>query len=290
MIFKIIRDVTHSLVTNKHTYLFGMVLIRIMRRIKKMNVSAEEKMELVGNFMGNIKIMVDKNSYMGGSIFWTGFHHLNELLYIQKTLCPNMTFIDIGANQGEFTLFAANKLSNGKVISFEPVSKQLNYLKYNLKINNFKNVDLHEFGLSDKDETLPVYTSHNRELHGGIHEGLSSMFKSESRSEIEEHIIVKNFDKYFEAKGLKRLDFIKIDIEGAELFALNGMINHLKKFKPQILLEMNEATFNSAGYTSKDMFSFLSKLGYKPYRIFRGNLLEVQELNEFSRYDNYVFK
>jgi FkbM family methyltransferase len=224
---------------------------------------------------------------MGGSIYWTGFHHVNEILYLNRILTSEMTFVDIGANQGEFSLFAASKLTHGKVISFEPVSYQLGLLKDNVNLNNFTNITIHPIGLSDQKSSLPIYTSSESSLHSGVHEGLSTLYATESRNEFQEEIRLEIFDEIYE-DTLTRLDFIKIDIEGAELFALKGMHKHIEKFKPQILIELSEETFEAAGYTVKDMLDFLGSFGYKAYRINRGKLIECPTIH--TEWGNYIFK
>ena len=284
---KILRFFVCKFIVYKPFYLPSMVLVRLSRKLRYQYFNSNEEKSLVNNSMGNIKMEVDKNSYMGGSIYWSGYHHINEILYLNKFLKNDMTFIDIGANQGEFSLFAASKLNNGKVISFEPVSKQYNYFIKNIELNNFKNIEINQYGLSDQISKLPVYTSLNKKIHGGTHEGLSTLYKSEERSEFEENIDLKIFDEEYKEK-LSRLDFIKIDIEGAELFALKGMKNTIEKFKPDILIEINNDTFKSAGYTINDILYFLEIFNYKPFKIFRGNLYEHK--GDFSNWGNYIFK
>ena len=140
LIPKILRFLINPLIIKKTTYLPAMLLVRFSRRLRHKFYLSGEEMSLVSNCMGAIKMKVDKNSYMGGSIYWSGFHHINEILYLRSFLEPNMTFIDIGANQGEFSLFAATKLTSGRVISFEPVNKQYNYFVTNIQLNKFKNI------------------------------------------------------------------------------------------------------------------------------------------------------
>eukprot|EP01041_Mallomonas_annulata_P033872 gene33872-56549_t len=130
---------------------------------------------------------LDLNSYMGGCIFWSGYHHINESVYLSKFLKNDMTFIDIGSNQGEFTLLASKFIKKGKIISFEPVSKNLVKLKKNVALNEIKNVDIYEFGLSDKDETLPIYTN-PQNITGGINEGLSTLFSDKEKKYFEENV------------------------------------------------------------------------------------------------------
>ncbi len=252
----LIRTISIFLISKDITYYPGMVVIRFGRWLRRkfykdLNNADFQTIE----FFNGTKIYLDRFTYMGGSIFWTGFHHLNEALFLKNILKSNMSFVDIGANQGEFSLIAASILSSGKILSFEPVSQQRALLEKNKIINNFKQIEIYSFGLGNKNSELPIYTSANTSLHHGRHEGLSSLYSSSDRNILQEVIQIKVFDDLF-FNDLDRLDFIKIDIEGAELFALEGMVKRIQKFKPIILIEINEETFNAANYTTKDVVEF----------------------------------
>lgn len=286
MYFKVLRSLLFYLITFQPTYLLGMVIVRFTRKTREKRSDKKEHV-VISNFMGNIKMYLDKNSYMGGAIYRCGFHHINELLFLKSYLTPEMTFVDIGANQGEFSMFACSKLTIGKVIAFEPTIYQLGLLKKNVSLNEFKNIEVNEYGLLDKNDTLDIYTSYDVEIHGGTHEGLSTLYKSEERNKIECTIDLKVFDKEYFHK-LERLDVVKIDIEGAELFALRGMEKSLEKFRPRLIIEMNEATFQSAGYKLMDVIDFLDKFNYVPFKIYRGKLIQINS-NKFESLSNVVF-
>lgn len=265
-----------------------MVLVRFGRKLKNRKVSNVKEFVTISDVTGGVKMRVDKNSYMGGSIYWYGFHHLSEMLYLKSFLTKDMVFVDVGANQGEFSLFAASKVTDGKVLAFEPTSYQLGLLKTNKDLNHFDNLVINDYGLFDKPDTVNVYTNYEVELHGGEHEGLSSMYKSDQRSVLEDTIDLKVFDDvYFEK--LERCDFVKIDIEGAELPALQGMRKTISKFKPQLLIEMNRETFLQAGYELEDVLSFLDEFNYKGYKVYRGRLVPVSS-DSYEDYSNIVFK
>jgi len=286
---KIFRKLVGLFILKKSSYLIGMIFIRISRKLRRAYYDSAKKseFEIVANCMGCIKMQVDKYSYMGGSIYWSGYHHVNEIIYLNYFLKEGMTFIDIGANQGEFSLFAQEKIKNGRVISFEPVSFQFDLLKNNITLNNFTNIEINKYGLSDEVGILPIYNSTNTAIHGGFHEGLSTLYKSDERDNFQENVDLKIFDdEYFDK--LNRFDFLKIDIEGAELYALKGMQKSLAKFKPEILIELSDETYISAGYTVKEMIDFLDQFGYKPFRIHRGKL--IQSTNIYSEWGNYIFK
>jgi len=261
-----------------------MLLVRFSRKIRIYTEKRISTFVIIDNCMGKIKMKIDIYSYMGGSLYWSGYHHINESLYLKKILNSNMNFIDIGANQGEFSVLACSIIKNGKVISFEPVNELNNLLTENIELNNFKNIEINNFGLSDNEGLLPIYNSSSSTNNN---EGLSSLYKSDSRSNFVQNVQLKKFDDiYFEK--LDRLDFIKIDIEGAELYALKGMVKSIKKFKPIILIEVCEEMFVSAGYSLNDMITFLSDLNYKPYKLFRGEIYDYE--GDFKGLNNFVFK
>jgi FkbM family methyltransferase len=281
------RFITTKLILTESFYLLGMIFVRLSRKLKKQFSSSEKEFVTIKNFMGDISMRVDRNSYMGGSIFWNGFHHASELIFLNKYLKADMTFIDIGANQGEFTLFAAKKIKNGFVHAFEPTPFQLGLLEHNLILNKFENVSIHKFGLFDKNCTMDVFTSDNPESDGAVNEGLSSLFKAGGRNIVEATIELKVFDELF-FDVLDRLDVVKIDIEGAELFALKGMMKSIDKFRPLILMEINEIAMQEAGYTKEDLLSFLLPFEYKFYKIYRGKPIKLSSLEEVV-FGNFIF-
>ncbi len=283
------RGLCYPIVSISWLYLPGMVLVRLSRMLRKYFYSPSAGVEYrVVCCAGKAKMAVDRNSYMGGSIYWSGFHHLQELLYLDKQLKKNMVFVDVGANQGEFALFAAMKLTEGKVLAFEPVTKNRELLKENIKLNALKNLGVFNYGLSDKKGSFPIYTSTDASTFHGIHEGLSTLFKSGGRNEVEENISLEVFDDCFNAEE-QVISFIKIDVEGAELFALKGMHSFLEKYHPEILIEINEETFNAAGYNTADVLHYLESFGYKPFKIYRGRLKSIDR-TALSAWGNYIFR
>jgi FkbM family methyltransferase len=283
------RAICYPIVSTPLLYIPGMILVRISRKLRTWFYSKEAQPEKrVVRFAGNLKMEVDRNSYMGGSIYWTGVHHLQELLYLKTRLKEKMVFVDVGANQGEFSLFAASRLPHGKVLSFEPVTSNLSALKQNIHLNGFSRITLFPFGLSDQPGSFNIYTSLAKEVFHGQHEGLSTLYPTAQRNTLEETITLEVFDEVFKT-ATQPIDFVKIDVEGAELSVLKGMQRHLAQFKPELMIEINEETFNAAGYTTQDISAFLQTLGYVPYSIWRGRLIKTS-YTALSKWGNYIFR
>lgn len=256
-----------SSLTRKLPHLRGMArIIKPLRRYfsKKYN-GKDNRWADISDYDGDIKMRLDRTAYMSGGLYWLGTHHWREMDYLRKYLEPDMCFIDIGANQGEFSLFAAKYLKQGFVYSFEPQNDMYKMLEKNIELNSFENIKLHNFGLGEKEEILKLYTSGDTVLHAGWHEGLFTTFPTSYRNKFVQDVSIKRMDNVFSMDSITRVDMIKIDVEGAELFVLKGAKSFIKKFKPKLILEVNEDTFRQAGYSTKDLINFLDSFDYSYY-------------------------
>jgi len=233
----------------------------------------------------DIKMRVDPSKAMGAAFYWMGLHELNEWRFLNRHLKADMVFADIGANQGEFSLFAAKRLQRGRVLAFEPVNIYQRQLKQNVALNTFNNIETFDFGLSDQSMQMPIYSS---DEGIGENEGLASIFKSKERSRLVQQIELKVFDDILPAINVSRLDFMKIDVEGAELMVLKGARKSIETYRPYIMLEVSEETYRAAGYSVADVRRFFESLGYSMNVITKdGTLKSDQAIPPFC---NLVFK
>lgn len=239
---------------------------------------------LLTNVDRDIKMNVDVSKSMGAAFYWTGFHELKEWRFLHNHLRRDMVFVDVGANQGEYTLFAAKRLSSGSVVAFEPVDQLYQKLQQNIQLNNFANVTCCNFGLSDADARLPIYME---SAGSGGNEGLGTLFQSESRSRQVGTVALKVFDVVAADLNLTRIDFIKIDVEGAELQVLKGCIGSIKRYRPYILLEVNDDMYRLAGYTLRDILDFFTPLNYVMHVITKSAKLVCKK--DVPRFSNVVF-
>jgi FkbM family methyltransferase len=245
----------------------------------------EDRYVIIDDFWGKLKFRIDRASYMGSNIYWKGLHQKAEIVFLKSILKNDMVFVDMGANQGEFSIVLASLLTEGKVISFEPIEAIRQDLEVNIRLNNLKNIIVCPCGVSDTEGAVPIYTSEDLERQQSLHEGLGTLFQTEYRSKLVETIALRRFDDVFAETGLTRLDAIKIDIEGAELFALKGSENTIKQYKPRyILVELNQETSKAAGYNVSDVVSFIEKLGYKWYELSKhGKLIPARSSEELQK-------
>jgi FkbM family methyltransferase len=218
---------------------------------------------------------------MGASFFWAGFHEFREFIFMHRFLKKEMVALDVGANLGEYTLFMAKRLTAGKIFSFEPMYKMVSLLEENIKLNEFSNVQVCPFGLSDKNFVAQVH-----ELDDP-HEGLGTFYLGARKSMHATDVELRTLDSVFNSLNTDRVDFIKMDIEGSELHALRGGKNTIAKFRPYVLIEINALTYNAAGYTVADVLAFFAELNYTPSQVSKtGKLVECNSLPDFG---NVIF-
>lgn len=284
---KFLRSVNSRLVTvdnvvlEKVLKIFFALSIFLYRNFGKRKPAGDPVVE-IDNFDGSIRMSIDRSRSMGAAIFWTGFHEFREFLFLHRFLTRTMVVIDVGANQGEYALFAARRVTQGKVVAFEPLPTILHVLYKNVSLNNFKNIQIFEMGLSDAEGYFEIHEIDD------AHEGLATAYPGKRKSKSVHKIVLRTLDDVIREQAIERVDFIKIDIEGGELKALKGSLETLKRFRPAVMAEINAETYAAAGYTVNDVGSFFQELGYDAYTIGkRGILVRCGTLPLFG---NIVFK
>lgn len=178
-----------------------------------------------------------------------------ETVSLLRVLATDSSVIlDIGANIG-CTALLFGELSKF-VYAYEPSKTTFNFLKINIVNAEINNIFLHNIGLGDQagDFTL-TFNPANRS--GGF---VSNQI-SASDGHTTENIVVSTLDEEVNKLRLKKIDFIKIDVEGFEGHVLRGATNSLRNFKPKVLLELNHWCLNAFQRTCiPDFFDYLRSI------------------------------
>ena len=131
--------------------------------------------------------------------------------------------VDAGAYVGTFAIFAAKFVGeNGKVFAFEPNEKNTEEFRRNIKRNKITNITLIQKALWSENKELIFIDSGDK--------GILIESKNRLNNEKSKPIIATSIDDFVKKRSLKRIDFIKMDIEGAEIEVLKGAEKALRKF------------------------------------------------------------
>jgi FkbM family methyltransferase len=227
---------------------------------------------------------VARGDYLASTLTADAFERA-ERAFLRRFLQPGMAVIDIGAHQGFYTLLAARQVGpNGGVYSFEPSPREQKALRFNLKLNRCKNVRIQPFALGSEETTSDFYLVN--EFNTGCN-SLRPPDVQESTSKVT--VKVRTLDKWIAEEKLKRLDLIKLDVEGGELEALKGAERTLRaKPRPVIMCEMENVRTAPWGYGPGAIATYLQELGFRWFQATDdGNLLSLPaDAYEFE--GNYI--
>ncbi len=183
----------------------------------------------------------------------TGEYEAKSMEYCKSFLKPGMTFVDVGANVGLFTLTAARQVGpTGKVFSFEPDGGNCGLLKKNIGQNHYANVTAVQKAVTDRSGQCTLFQS-------GFNTGDHRTYHvSDDRKQVTIECV--SLDDYFPA-GTK-IDMIKMDIEGSEETALKGMERIINEQRPQLIIECWPSMLKKAGTNPHQMFKSIEDRGY----------------------------
>lgn len=252
----------------------GYFIVQLLRKLYPVKSGSSNLRTFT--FQG-LRMEVDISKSMGAAIYWRGAHDWRPIFILKKFLRKGDTFVDIGANQGEYTLWALRKIGpEGKVIAFEPMDLLYDQLIENIKLNpDFEDTVLPiKMGLSNQSGEIRLY---GRE---GDNEGVNTIFPTASHKVLIQKIPLDTLDAQLLALKCQSLDFIKIDVEGAELQVLQGAEKTLNRFQPKLLIEINREACLAAGYEAQDILNFLKQRNYSLYEIgLRGKLSTISNFH-----------
>lgn len=191
-------------------------------------------------------------------------------------------FFDIGANIGWYSINIAVLRRSARVFCFEPIPKTYQNLQINLALNSVPNVTSHDFGLSNQISEFTFY--YYPEGSGG-----ASSVNVTGRSDIETvQCKVRTLDDYV-AEGNLHVDFIKCDVEGAELLVFQGGATTITRDKPIVFSEILRKWSAKFNYSPNEIFDFFRERGYRAFVAKGRMLMEFGNMDESTVETNFFF-
>jgi|GEM_PF-2273723 FkbM family methyltransferase len=180
-----------------------------------------------------------------------------------NSIKPDDIVVDVGANHGYYTLFAAKKLNNyGKVFAFEPLPSNVHELYLNIAANDFHNVTVIPAGLSDQVTVERLYVSSRSTTLSHL-AGSLSLGSNPGRGRPQTYpdvALTITIDSFFQAYGAVP-NAIKIDVDGDELRVIRGGRETLKGSGTKLMLE-NHYLQGTPGH-QEQVLELLSELDFK---------------------------
>jgi FkbM family methyltransferase len=168
-------------------------------------------------------------------------------------LGPGDVFYDVGANIGYFTIIGARLVGpSGRVVAVEPQPEALRRLRHNLALNGFDNVTVVEAAVADEESYADLVVSQEEILEEAALAGARAPDLPRIR------VRMTTLDQ-LRAADLPAPTLVKLDIEGAEVRALNGMVETLRRDRPAIVCEVHTsfddvcAPLEAEGYSVRQL-------------------------------------
>ena len=189
-----------------------------------------------------------------------------ELFYLKEIVKPGFVCIDIGANVGYYSSFISEFAGpSGHVYAVEPVALFASIFKKNTKRFGIDNITLYQTALGSSNGNVTMGTPI---INGVLRHGLTSVVSAEEAKGMHTYEVpLKVPDELF--NSLTRLDFMKCDVEGYEVYLFPQFIKTLTKFKPTIQVEISTVE------NRKQLFDLLLPLGYKIAKLRNNHLTEL---------------
>ena len=253
----------------------------IREEIQANNALIEQKIEYFTNllpfatYMGDeivltksyFKVMYlvySHDSIVAPYLIKNGVYETELTKYLLNNIKPDSVFVDVGANIGYYTCLAAKKISNGKVFAFEANERAFRLLERNVMINWAScPVSLENIAISKSKGEVFFKNYKYRFVN-------SQFLVSEEEGEINSSDVVKvstiSLDEYFGKD--QRIDFLKIDVEGAELNVLEGS-RKIIETNPEIkiLMEWSIPQLKTQKTNPDDVLKFLSDYEFMPFQL-----------------------
>ena len=236
-----------------------------------------------------------------------GFFEEDVCLFMLRSLRPTMSFIDVGAHFGFFTLLASALVGNHGQGKANHLRSQLETVLDNGRTENMPAFEIPVAGFTGGTQGILIkagaitainaaaYSSDTTLTfhdYGLINSGLDSAFSPRTHDgrtvaarDVEVNAL--RLDDIVANLELQRIDLIKIDAESSEAHVLQGAAGTIETHRPRIILEVGDFNLSDVVQSTK-LVEWLRSRGYNPYEFVQGNVIRHNTRATYS-YGNLLF-
>ncbi len=238
---------------------------------------------------GDATIVLNPRDPVVSGALYFGVYEKAETAFIQRTLRPGMTVLDVGANIGYYTALAARCVGpTGRVIALEPDPESFEYLEQTIAANEVGNVDAFQCAAADREAKMTLHISKDNRGDNRLYEPDPKWPKVT--------VSARPADELLKEAGVSQVDFIKIDVQDFESSVIAGLKNTLDQSENLILIaEFWPQGLRDAGSDPKKFLQQLRAHGLQLHELnSKGGLAELTDDDDLiarhpgRRYTNLV--
>lgn len=213
--------------------------------------------------------------YICGHLFWQGALDRNDVRLISGHVHKGDCLMDIGSNFGYYSVTLANQLGGDcRVDAFEPFPDTFAKLQGNIALNSLDCIRAHQFAIGDIPgvfHMLPV------EGNTGAAYVVGGAGNEQGTA-----VNVKTLDQFVAEQGIRRLDFVKIDVEGYEYAVLEGGRQTFGTLHPPIMIEVCPENLARQNKSVDELMAKLREYGYRRFHVVSPKGVETFGRNSFD--------
>ncbi|MEK6280173.1 MAG: FkbM family methyltransferase [Acidobacteriota bacterium] len=220
------------------------------------------------------------------SVYYLSCYEVKETNWLRDRVKPDWVFFDVGSNFGYYSMLVS-QLSHkqARVYAFEPLARNYDLLNDNKALNGFERLETFKLALSNATgETDFLVPQLGNMGHGKI----DVRDDGERGGAGSEKVQTTTLDNFVREQGVEKIDFIKVDIEGAEVLFLEGAAETLREFRPLMMMEFNPASLEEFGTSADVLLRMLRALDYKTYRVLANRLEAFEDVKAIEDYCNLI--
>lgn len=217
------------------------------------------------SWKNGLKLCLDPKSNTAKALIVSGYYEPYELTTFQFLASILETSVDIGANIGIYALTAAITNRSRKVYAIEPSNRERRILQKSVNLNQISNLEILDMAIGEFNGPITLQIA-PPEI-GGHNQITNDKTPSDKQGWNYCEVLCERLDS-IRSKINKRIDLIKIDVEGHELSVLKGAISTLENDTPCILLELTGGLWSNTSHTTQ-VLGLLQNYGYKLFDLDR---------------------
>lgn len=222
------------------------LLLKWLLRVKRLEANAQ-----------GMKLWVDPASNFGKRVLREGDYEADLTTAFRELLGPGQTFVDVGGNEGWFSMLAAHLVGpQGRVLTCEPQERLWPVVLKNISLNGFTNVQLLPFAVAEQPGEAVI------NLYPSLNTGSSNISGTKRRWEARQRVKLVPLTDILGALQGKNVDLMKIDVEGFEHQVLLSAGSHLGTTIKRIVVELHPAQLAALGSSVEDVVKLLRDRGY----------------------------
>jgi FkbM family methyltransferase len=229
-----------------------------------------------------LQLTFKPGTYLGWHIYYRGVYEEGVLRTCAGLLRDGMSFVDVGANVGLYSVIAASVVgSRGSVIAFEPQPELAKMIEENARLNRLDNIIVKNCALGASSGEASLYqVSRTNDGAATLQVGSGEAHYGEPLT-----VPVRRLSEMLQEHGIANVGGIKIDVEGAELQVLEGFADSLAAAPPEfILVECIDKHLRRFGGTRDALLSFLWQAGYQLACRYRSRWRRLTEPEDHDRF------